>query len=192
MRPFFVFVFLLMAAVAAAEPSRTVTVVLDLRQDAPAGVLAGMKAEAARLLAASPYRPVWRVLGDSVQQEFPAQDLLVVRLHGVCRLSPLPELMGDERGPYAWTHVTDGNVLPFAEVSCDRVRKRVRGVLHGSDFERADTLMGRALARVIVHEMIHVLTGRCDHDADGVMRHALAPSELVADTLPVRRLLARP
>src|SRR3954447_7551830 len=57
-------------------------------------------------------------------------DIIAVKFHGRCRMETLPALF-DERGPFAITRVTDGAVLPYSEVACDRVRVSVRSAMTG-------------------------------------------------------------
>ena len=84
-------------------------------------------------------------------------DIIAVKFHGRCRMETLPALF-DERGPFAITRVTDGAVLPYSEVACDRVRVSVRSAMTGGDFEQGDVLLGRALGRVLAHEIYHIVT----------------------------------
>lgn len=109
-------------------------------------------------------------------------DLMVVRLKGRCRLdaSSVPP---QDKGPLAFTHTSDGKVLPFVEVACDRIRAAVRPVLWGEQLRHTDELMGRALARVIAHEIYHIVAGTRAHGGSGVARHALSGAQLVAEHL---------
>jgi hypothetical protein len=65
----------------------------------------------------------------------------------------------DKPGPMTFTHSRDGNVQPFIEVSCSKVAASVTSASEGEDFPRADLLFGRALGRVLAHELVQVLTG---------------------------------
>ncbi|HEX3992985.1 MAG TPA: hypothetical protein VHX39_17575, partial [Acetobacteraceae bacterium] len=78
----------------------------------------------------------------------------------------------DELGPYARTWMADGDVLPFGEVDCARVVNSVRDAMSGGDLPNwADQLLGRALGRVVAHELVHMLTRSVRHGRDGVTRH---------------------
>jgi len=57
--------------------------------------------------------------------------------------------------------------------------------MFGSDFARADLLVGRALGRVVVHEIVHMLTKSADHGRDGVFRESLSGRQLISTTLPL-------
>lgn len=109
-------------------------------------------------------------------------DLAVVRFRGNCRME-FEQVFLDERGPLAFAHTADGDVLPFAEVLCDRVRRAARSAMHGGDFARGQELMGRAMARVLAHELWHIKTNSTGHARSGVARHALSGRQLISERL---------
>lgn len=109
-------------------------------------------------------------------------DLMVVKLKGNCRLDDAPVQKASSSLPLALAHTTDGKVLPFLEVFCDQVRAVVRPALWGDQLRIPDALMGRALGRVIAHEIYHVITGT-RHSATGIARHALSGPQLISDEL---------
>ena len=111
-----------------------------------------------------------------------AADIVVVRLKGVCRMDQFAPLM-DERGPLAWTHVVDGQILPFSDVGCDQVRNAVAKAMWGGQRREKDRLLGRALARVIAHEIMHIVGKTHDHSEQGIFREGLTGHQLVADRL---------
>ena len=122
-------------------------------------------------------------------------DLVLVRFTGKCMLDPVGYLY-DERGPMAFTYSTDGVVQPFSEVACDKVTSAVRSAMSGGDFANADMLLGRALGRVLAHEVVHMLSKSGTHGHTGVARTALSGSQLIAPELrlepeDVERLHAR-
>jgi hypothetical protein len=80
-----------------------------------------------------------------------------------------------------WT--TDGRVLPFGEVDCQKVIKSARSAMWGGDLARSDTFYGRALGRVVAHELVHMLTKTGDHAKNGVQREALSPRDLTGASL---------
>jgi len=111
------------------------------------------------------------------------ENLVVVEFRGRCIMEPVPYLY-DERGPYAFTHSSNGEVLPFSEVSCDKVRSTLGKSMWGGDYAHSDVLFGRALARVIAHELHHVLNRTASHTETGVTKRALSGAELISNDLP--------
>lgn len=122
----------------------------------------------------------WRMRGEAKQESF--ANLVVVRFKGKCVLEPVGYLF-DERGPLAFTYSTDGAVQPFSEVACDRVAAAARSAMSGGDFAHADFLFGRALGRVVAHELVHILARSGAHGREGVAQPALSGFKLIAPEL---------
>ena len=165
-------------AVSAATPSGKTPLTLLLRFDGDHSdtSIAAMKREV-RSLIGTPI--AFRSFDEMVGVDNPGP-LVVVKFNGRCRMEPVPMLY-DERGPLAFTHTTDGEVLPFSEVNCDRVTHSVRSALVAGEHARADELLGRALGRVIVHELYHIMENTGKHSKHGVTRTALTGGQLIAE-----------
>ncbi len=112
-----------------------------------------------------------------------AGGLVVIKFQGVCKIDSLPSMSQEDRSPLAKTHSSHGELLPFAVVACDRVRDAVRRVLRGGMHKQADALYGRALARVLAHELYHILGKTSKHSTGGVARASLSGSDLIVDKL---------
>jgi hypothetical protein len=83
----------------------------------------------------------------------------------------------------AFTYSTDGVVQPFSAVACDKVTSAIRPAMSGGDFAKADVLLGRALGRVLAHEVVHMLSKSGEHGRDGVAKTSLSGSQLIAPKL---------
>jgi hypothetical protein len=167
---------------ASVEPVR-LTVVLDFEQ--PYGseeAIHAMRAEAATQLRDAGLNLDWATAEESSRR----QDLgssVIFKMRGKCAMDSFP-LLADELGlPLAITHSTDGDILTFGAVDCDRVRSSLKRTMSGSDYSRGDYLYGRALGRVMAHEMYHMLAGSTAHAKKGVTRECLSGRELVRDGL---------
>jgi hypothetical protein len=55
--------------------------------------------------------------------------------------------------------------------------------MSGGDFSKADVLLGRALGRVLAHEVVHILSKSGTHGRTGVARTSLSGSQLIAPEL---------
>jgi hypothetical protein len=102
--------------------------------------------------------------------------LAVVRLVGSCAVVDRPaQGAGWALG---LTHVSEGRILPFIEIHCDRVV----GVLWPKAGQRSPRIeagiIGRGLARVAAHEIYHVLANSAEHDATGLSKEALGYNDL--------------
>jgi len=140
-----------------------------------------MQREAAAVLAGSGLKLNFKLRSDSVTGDS-YDDLVLMSFHGRCLMDSFPPVM-DERGPYAFAHTINGEVQPFAVVECDRVQKSVKKAMWGKDFKQGDALMGRALGRVVAHELYHILAKTDEHDHEGITKKALSGSALISDSM---------
>jgi len=157
------------------------TLVISTERPLPAETEAEMHREMDKLMMQASIRVEWKNLSDFAAGT-EVHDLVLVKFRGNCRIQPTPVYL-DGRGPLAFTHTSDGEVLPFSEVLCDRVGVAAQSAMAGGEFGRRDELLGRALARVLAHEIYHI-KGKCnEHGRSGVARKALSGRELIASTL---------
>jgi hypothetical protein len=172
----------LASTAVAANPRRAVglTIVLDFQGPRSERSVDEMKRELEGLMKDSGLVFNWRLRSEAQQESFP--NLVVVRFKGKCVMEPVGYLY-DERGPFAFTYSTDGVVQPFSEVACDQVTASLRSAMFGGDFAHADTLLGRALGRVVAHELVHILAKSGTHGHTGVAKAALSAQQLISDRL---------
>jgi hypothetical protein len=157
-----------------------ITIVLDFQGPRSEQSVAEMKREFAGIMKDTAVRFDFRSRSQASQEAL--FDLVLVRFKGKCVLDPVGYLY-DERGPMAFTYSTDGAVQPFSEVACDKVTSAVRSAMSGGDFANADLLLGRALGRVLAHEVVHMLSRSGAHGHTGVAKTALSGSQLIAPEL---------
>jgi hypothetical protein len=180
MRPVRICALLALAACAAPAAESVLTVVLDFRGPHTAESLAEMKRETEHLMRPAGLKLDWRTREEAETATF--DNLVVVRFKGKCVLEPVGYLY-DERGPLAFTYSTSGDVQPYGEVSCDRVTAAVRSAMSGGDFARSNVLLGRALGRVVAHELVHMTAKSGAHGKSGVEKPALSGKSLIAPEL---------
>jgi hypothetical protein len=106
--------------------------------------------------------------------------LVVFKMKGSCSMWPLTGgVLADEPGPLALAYMSDGQVLHFGEVECDRVRHSLQRVLGPIFSEKSQQIYGSALAVVIAHEVYHMLGNACNHTRKGLTKSSLSASELM-------------
>lgn len=157
------------------------TLVVQYENQPPAESLLEMRRELNTLLQKSSIQVEWR-LREEMKEGTEVSDLVLVKFRGNCRMQTEPVLL-DERGPLAFTHTTDGEVLPFSEVLCDKVRVAARSAMHGGQIARGNALMGRAMARVLAHEIYHIAGNTKGHTKEGVSKRSLTGAQLIADRI---------
>jgi hypothetical protein len=169
------------ASVAPHATGASVTVVYQFAGPHSEKALQEMKEEVGAILKDSGIQVDWRDRTE-VSSSDSFADLVVVKFRGVCKMDPTPS-RDEESGPLAFTHTSEGSVLPFSEIECDRVRSSLRGAMTGKAYVWTDAMFGRAIARVVAHELYHVLARTESHAAKGVAQRALSGSELLGDQL---------
>jgi hypothetical protein len=172
----------MVAAVDSVSPASDVTVIVDIKGPYSKIAMKEMEREATQIIQTSGVSIDWR-RRDNIQNAV-FNDLVVMTFKGSCTFDPAPPIY-DELGPYAVTRTANGEVQPFGEVDCDRVVNSVRTAMFGNDYSRADMLVGRALGRVVAHELVHMLTKSGQHAHDGVQRAALSGKQLISASLPL-------
>jgi hypothetical protein len=166
----------------AVRHSSGVTVIVDAKGPYSEQAFTEMRREASQIILASGLSLNWRMRSEPLTDSF--DDLVVMTFKGSCTFDPAPPIY-DELGPLAITHTTNGEVQPFGEVNCDRVVNSVRSAMFGGDYAKADLLIGRALGRVVAHELVHMLTRSGQHAHEGVQKAALSGRQLIETSLPL-------
>jgi hypothetical protein len=172
---------LLLTLAAFGADKRPILVLMQFEQDHSEVSIAAMKREFAEIMKAAGLEFDHKLRSELSEFDTPA-DIIMVKFKGQCRMKLLPELF-DERGPFATTQMQDGQMQSFSEVACDRVRVSVRSAMTGTQLKDGETVLGRALGRVLAHEVYHIVSKSPHHGATGVARRALTGSELTADRL---------
>lgn len=174
------------APMQAKSPSTPLTAVV--LPDGPYSQVAvrEMGREAAHILKRSGLALRWRVGA-------PAQSvnglLVVVKLLGRCDMDGSPAFLVP--GPLGWSSAVDGTILPFSDLACDNIRGAVQTAISDGNVVRGNVLLGRAMGRVLAHEVYHIVADTSQHSHDGVTRAALSPRELTSGELQMQRSESR-
>jgi hypothetical protein len=106
--------------------------------------------------------------------------LVSVHLHGV-RLVEVGRSGMPVSGSLGWVKQMDGVVQPFIHVDAAAVAVHIGpSFLRGQEM-LARILLGRALARVVMHEVLHWLTQSAEHGEGLLFRPSVSPSTLIGD-----------
>jgi len=175
MRPVICALFAVIASAWTAFATARVTLVLQFEAHHSESSVNEMKRELQDLMRSSGVELTWRNLEDiSASDSFPS--VVVVKFHGTCALTPLAPALS-EPAALAFTHISNGTVIPFAEVECDTIRSS----LNSTPGARSELLFGRALGRVLGHELHHILQRTRTHTQHGITRKSLSARDLISD-----------
>jgi hypothetical protein len=106
--------------------------------------------------------------------------LLFVHFKGDCRAVTMPPRHGVEGVALASVNRVDGEMLPLVTVDCQRIANYIWPSLRGPERSHGDKPFGRALARVLAHELYHYLTGEAKHTHSALFRASISSSALLS------------
>ena len=153
-----------------------------------------MKTELEAIMLPFHLRLDWRAL-ESANGRQVASEIVVVSFKGACRADSFSWTVPERS--LGWTEIVDGEILPFADVDCDRIRGLMTEALAGSAAASREAMLGRAMARVLAHELYHVLAHTTQHAVTGIAKASytgaeLASNQLRFDEAQLRAVCARP
>jgi hypothetical protein len=181
MRPVICALFALAASTCTAFATARVTLVLQFDARHSESSVSEMKQELQNLMRDSGVELSWRRATElSASDSFPS--VVVVTFHGSCEMNTLAPPLPSEPVALGHSHLSGGDVIPFADVECDHVRSSLRSA-HAEFGPDADVLLGRALGRVLAHELHHIIDHTRAHNQHGISRKSLSPRDLIADRI---------
>jgi len=159
-------------------PLAPIALYAQFQQEPPAGVLQSIREELSSIMAPMGLRFEWHAL-NAARGEETSVELAVITFKGSCDLNRLA-LHSTLGGPLGWTHISEGAILPFADIDCDGIRSFIQRGLLSARSESRESMYGRAVGRVLAHELYHILANT-QHHGSGVGKAAYTVDNLLAD-----------
>ena len=167
---------------SAVPTGATLEVYVKGQESSTPDVLSAMNRELGSLMQPAGFRVVWRGVSDPPSSAG-AEHLLMVELRGVCTAqflsmasTPLSSPL-----PLASSSVADGKVLPFSWVDCTALNRFLAPVVSTPSQAEQDGLYGRSMARLLAHELYHILAQTDDHAPAGIAKARFSTVDLLAD-----------
>jgi hypothetical protein len=174
----------LFAASIPGANDPNLTVVVDFKQPSSRASREAMKTELQTIL--SPVGVKLNVLSrEEIMGKSEPGELVYFAMKGSCSMMPAAtdsESSGGGR-VLAKTYGTDGELLAMGEVECDRVRLSLERVLGTGNPGEHEQQYGTALARVMAHEMYHMLLNAHLHGSEPLTRERLSAHDLLSARL---------
>jgi hypothetical protein len=144
-----------------------------------------MKQEVEALVKPARFHLQWRAL-DGSRTEETFSDLMVVKFHGSCNMEGIQLLFSElgpepEGGTLGLTRTANGHVLPFSELECNQIRRSIAPLSLGYSLDEREALLGRAMGRVLAHELFHIFANTDKHGREGVAKTAYSRKDLLSD-----------
>jgi hypothetical protein len=157
------------------ENRSTVTLAASFEAPYADGVVAEMKRELTSVWRAAGFNFSWAIASE---EQRPERGYFVrLEFKGTCDFSSTA-IRFLQPTALAVTRTVGAEVLPHAILNCDRVRVSLSAVPAPETISGRDRLLGRALARVLSHELYHVLAGSTEHLSAGLAKPDLSIADL--------------
>jgi hypothetical protein len=122
--------------------------------------------------------------GDKIVPGIAVDNPITIFIHGDCltrsTARPFFRKQLANPGTLGWVELDHGHIGPFAHIECDHLTQLLRPQILGLNPPAVNLLMAFAIARVLLHEWIHIATQSPDHT-----RHGLGQAEFsAADLIP--------
>jgi hypothetical protein len=157
----------------------TVTLYTEFQQPPPDSVLDGIQEELEAVMPPAGLYFGWHPLADAGGRV--TVQLAIVHFKGACAAAGLRPESGFP-GPLGWTHISDGEIIPFIDINCDGIRIFVQSDLLCVPAAGREKAFGRALARVLAHELYHLLGNTRAHASRGLAKASYSVGELLGQT----------
>jgi hypothetical protein len=162
----------------SASPS--ITLYTAFQQEPPAAVVDAIHDELEQIMIPVGLRFDWYALSEAGGRV--SFQLAVIHFKGECDAADMRPELGYP-GPLGWTHITDGKILPFIDINCERIRLVVQRRITATPLSGRDAILGRAIARVLAHELYHFLAHTKHHSGSGIAKASYTAEDLLAPTL---------
>lgn len=120
------------------------------------------------------------VRGDRLESGIAVDSAITVFLHGDCSLAPLNHRTA-YGVPLGWVRRVHGRIEPFVHVDCSEIGQVLGGQMRWYSKQARSQAMAEAMARVILHEWIHIATQSPHHAGSGVAKAQFGVSDLLDD-----------
>jgi hypothetical protein len=121
--------------------------------------------------------------GDRIVPGLNVDNPITIYLHGDCvALRSFSLRQPSSSGALGWVRLNHGHIEHFIHVECTRLAQTLATQTYGLDRDQQDRLMARGIARVILHEWIHIATQNPGHARDRLAKAVFGPQDLIAKT----------
>src|SRR5687767_12017575 len=139
--------------------------------------------ELQRLLDPAAIKMLWKTL-DTRKAGEQFDQIVVMSFDGSCAEPVAPSsfrVSPDVTYSLADSAVSEGRVLPFVRVDCGYLARMLAPSLRGLSSKERESVFGRALGRVVAHEIYHIMAETTRHQVRGVAKAEFSVRDLTAE-----------
>lgn len=150
----------------------------DFQQPPPRAVLDSLQDEVAKIMEPMGLGFKWSSMSENRGNELSVK-VAVIHFSGACD-TILSAIQPAHSSALGWSYMEDGVVLPFSTIDCDGIRAFLRSDLMGRPKDELEVVFGRAIGRVVAHELYHVFVNTTRHSSHGIAKSYYSPQELLS------------
>ncbi len=102
-----------------------------------------------------------------------------VKLLGDCRIDAPSDKQDAPGTPLGWVFMVNEHIQPFVYVDCDRLAEMLHRDLRNKPSAERKWILSRAISRIVVHEITHILTQSPLHATSGLQKAHVTPYDLL-------------
>lgn len=126
------------------------------------------------------------IRGDRVSPGLVIHNSISVYLHGECVATSTPRSnpfsYAHSSDALGWVRISNGSIEPFIHVDCTHIAQVLGLQRVPLNSDKRDQLMAGAIARVILHEWIHISTQSSHHARNGITKAQFGVADLLVRT----------
>ena len=103
-----------------------------------------------------------------------------IKLRGDCRIDASSNTQDTSGTPLGWVFMVNEHIQPFVYVDCDRLVQVLHRDLRNKPTSERKRILARAISRIVVHEMTHIVTQSALHATGGLQKAHVTPYDLLA------------
>jgi hypothetical protein len=103
-----------------------------------------------------------------------------IKLRGDCRMDASSDSQDTPGRPLGWVFMVNEHIQPFVYVDCDRLVQMLHRDLRNKPTSERKRILARAISRIVVHEMTHIVTQSALHATGGLQKAHVTPYDLLA------------
>jgi len=137
--------------------------------------------------------------GDQIEPGITVDKSVTVYLHGECAIahSPLGDIFNPPHtravsGALGWVRMENGHIAPFIHVACTSIGQMLTQQGLGQSQDGRNRLIANGIARVILHEWIHIATQSAHHSRHGITQAEFSVADLLAHPATSKSRMRKP
>lgn len=171
---------LLLAAipVLGADVPPSVRLYTEFQQSPPHAVVNFLQDELATIMAPMGLTFKWSSMAENRGNELSVK-VAVIHFTGACDTMQRA-IQPVHSNALGWSYMEEGVVLPFSTIDCDGIRAFLRSDLFSRPKDELEEAFGRAIGRVVAHELYHIFVNTTRHSSHGIAKSYYSVQELLS------------